>query len=64
VITIPGKLYFAFAMVAVIVTAIGGYLLVEKPFMNMRKKYLLRPAPELVVTAPDVVAERAPAVVG
>ena len=57
-ITIPGKLYFAFMMVAVLATAIGGYLLVEKPFMKKRTKYLATPKPP--VAPPDEVigAER------
>jgi peptidoglycan/LPS O-acetylase OafA/YrhL len=55
--TVPGKLYFALMIVAVLATAAGGYLLVEKPFMERRKRYLTRP------TAPVLQpVEREPAV--
>ena len=57
-ITIPGKLYFGFMMVAVLATAIGGYLLVEKPFMKKRTKYLATPEPPYVLLDEVIGAER------
>jgi peptidoglycan/LPS O-acetylase OafA/YrhL len=64
-ITVPGKLYFAFMLIAVLATALGGYLLVEKPFMDKRKRYLMRPAPEMVLPTRDaeIVADRPPVAV-
>jgi peptidoglycan/LPS O-acetylase OafA/YrhL len=58
---VPGKLYFAMAIAAVLMTAVGGYLAVEKPFMELRKRYVARPAPsappsvEQEVSAPPPV---------
>jgi peptidoglycan/LPS O-acetylase OafA/YrhL len=59
VATVNPKLYFVLTLVAVLVTAFGGYLLVEKPFMERRKRYLVRraapsptPAEELEAAVP------------
>jgi peptidoglycan/LPS O-acetylase OafA/YrhL len=63
--TVSGPLYFAMALVAVLVTAIGGYLLVEKPFMERRKRYLVRKAaPSLAPVEMEARVAQPPVPVG